>query len=291
MSEVSIWTICELTVAVIAGCMPSLRLFVEDKRHSRIVSRLCHPRRSREKSSSMSVSSDFTENASTWKSTYSTYSTYADSSFDSIPKAEKPWVPSRASLGVRYPVVPRHLPPAPVAKPPQRSSMRPPQTSHRRNASVTFSIDSQARQSDATLVEARPPRASSRPPRASHQRTHSAARSISSFGRGSDATFVETPTSRPPRTSHMRNSSATFGVSKYGRTSDATLVEGPYSYAIRSETPVFEAPTAVTPKLPAEMPATYSPANESQDSFEGYLDGEDVIIGVVVSPRFAGRMI
>lgn len=35
MTEVAIWTICELQIAMIAGCLPSLRVFLRDKRNSR----------------------------------------------------------------------------------------------------------------------------------------------------------------------------------------------------------------------------------------------------------------
>ena len=38
MTEVSIWTICELQIAMIAGCLPSLRVLLRDKRNSRAAS-------------------------------------------------------------------------------------------------------------------------------------------------------------------------------------------------------------------------------------------------------------
>ncbi|RPB26657.1 hypothetical protein L211DRAFT_834991 [Terfezia boudieri ATCC MYA-4762] len=38
MTEVSIWTICELQIAMIAGCLPSLRVLLRDKRNSRAMS-------------------------------------------------------------------------------------------------------------------------------------------------------------------------------------------------------------------------------------------------------------
>ena len=84
MTEVAIWTICELQIAMIAGCLPSLRVLLRDKRNSRATSTSISTSYLNEKPD---IHDTYTSMGSSVKSNY----TYAANSYP-IPEASEPWV-------------------------------------------------------------------------------------------------------------------------------------------------------------------------------------------------------
>jgi len=83
MTEVAIWTICELQIAMIAGCLPSLRVLLRDKRNSRTGSTSTSTRYLNEKLDRLDTD---TSTGSTIKSNY----TYAANSYP-IPQPSESW--------------------------------------------------------------------------------------------------------------------------------------------------------------------------------------------------------
>ncbi|KAF8416833.1 hypothetical protein EV426DRAFT_646140 [Tirmania nivea] len=83
MTEVSIWTICELQIAMIAGCLPSLRVLLRDKRKSRAASTSTGTRYLNEKLDRLDIN---TSMRSSLKSNY----TYAANSYP-IPRPSESW--------------------------------------------------------------------------------------------------------------------------------------------------------------------------------------------------------